>query len=113
VLAAVVVLAAAEVDAADVVDAAELVVTAGAVVGVEVAPPQAARRAMPATESGASRRNWRRLIRAVMALLLLQPGVYTQSATRKASYGNQTDGRRNRHGCRGVRHRLAQPGSPQ
>jgi hypothetical protein len=70
VLAAEVVLAAAGA-ADDVVAAAELVVAAGAVVGVEVAPPQAARKAMPATERGANRRNWRRLIRAVIALLLL------------------------------------------
>ena len=54
---AAVVLAADEVAAAEVVDAAELVVAAGAVVGVEVAPPQAARSAMPATERGAIRKN--------------------------------------------------------
>jgi hypothetical protein len=49
--------AAAVVDADDVVDAVEVIAVAGAVVGVEAAPPQAARKAIPATERGAIRKN--------------------------------------------------------
>ncbi|MGN6362095.1 MAG: hypothetical protein ACTHNK_17060 [Thermomicrobiales bacterium] len=71
-VAAAVVLAAV-VDADDVAAAELVVAAAGAVVGVEVAPPQAARKAMPATERGAIRKNWRRLSRVVMVLLLHVP----------------------------------------
>jgi hypothetical protein len=60
------VLAAAEVDAVELVDAAELVVAAGAVVGVEVAPPHAMRKAVPATDNGANRKKSRRVNRALM-----------------------------------------------
>jgi hypothetical protein len=60
------VLATAEVDADELVDAAELVVAAGAVVGVEVAPPQATRNAVPATDNGANRKKSRRVNRAPM-----------------------------------------------